>query len=158
MFTSRHRWIVFVPVLTLLFFISCDSKRFFEENKIIGNGVWNKEERIRFEVPVTDTASSYDFYINVRNDGTYPFSNLFFFIRTIAPDGRISRDTIECRLADDYGKWLGTGMGSLKFNRFLFQKNVPLRQKGTYVFEFEQAMREKELKGIRDMGLRIEKH
>ena len=158
MFSPRHRFVVLSFLFTVLFFPSCDSKRFYEENKIIEKGVWNTEDKILFQVPVTDTLSTYDFYINVRNDGNYPFSNLFFFIRTITPAGRVALDTVECRLADDYGKWLGTGMGSVKFNRFLFQKNVPLHYKGNYIFEFEQAMRNPELKGIRDVGLRIEKH
>jgi len=147
---------VLLPIFAIIF-ISCDSKRFFEENQRIEKGIWDNHNKVRFVVAIKDTVSAYNFFLNVRNDADYPFSNLYFFIRTILPDGSISRDTVECRLADDYGKWLGSGMGSIKFNRFFFQQDVHLRQQGIYVFEFEQAMRIKELKGIRDVGLRIEK-
>lgn len=147
---------VLLPVFVIVF-ISCDSKRFFEENKRIEKRIWDNHNKIRFVVTIKDTVCAYDFFLNVRNDADYPFSNLYFFIRTIMPDGRIAKDTVECRLADDWGKWLGTGMGSVKFNRFFFQQGVRLRQQGSYVFEFEQAMRIRELKGIRDVGLRIEK-
>lgn len=147
---------VLLPVFLIAFF-SCDSKRFFEENQRIEKGIWDNHHKVRFVVAINDTVSAYDFFLNVRNDADYPFSNLYFFIRTILPDGKSARDTVECRLADDYGKWLGSGMGGVKFNRFFFQQGVHLRKQGNYVFEFEQAMRVKELKGIRDVGLRIEK-
>ena len=157
MISYRHFFLmVLLPVIAVIFF-SCDSKRFFEENQRIEKGTWDNNHKVRFVVAINDTVSAYDFFVNVRNDADYPFSNLYFFIRTILPDGRIAWDTVECRLADDYGKWLGTGMGSVKFNRFFFQQGVRLRQCGNYVFEFEQAMRVRELKGIRDVGLRIEK-
>jgi gliding motility-associated lipoprotein GldH len=156
---NRLRQNVFLLfVLFLLFLLSsCDSKRYFEENKTLENGVWKADNKLQFMVPVSDTLGRYDFFLNVRNDGNYPFSNLYFFIRTTTPKGTIARDTVECRLADDYGKWLGTGMGSVKFNRFFFRENMPLRELGNYIFEFEHAMRTPELKGIRDIGLRIEK-
>jgi gliding motility-associated lipoprotein GldH len=73
------------------------------------------------------------------------------------PDGHIARDTIELTLADYDGRWLGSGMGSVKFSRFLLQKDVRFKQKGNYLFTLEQAMRVNELNGIRDIGLRIEK-
>jgi gliding motility-associated lipoprotein GldH len=73
------------------------------------------------------------------------------------PDGQMSRDTAELTLADYDGRWLGSGMGSVKFSHFLFQKDVRFKQAGTYRFVFEQAMRVNELNGINDIGLRIEK-
>jgi gliding motility-associated lipoprotein GldH len=153
----RQRGILVLLAFYALLVSSCDSKRYFEENKTLEKGLWKREDRVRFTVPVTDTVARYDFFLNVRNDGEYPFSNLYFFIQTLFPDGKTARDTVEVRLADDYGKWLGTGMSSMKYNRFLFQEKVRLPLRGNYTFTFEQAMRVPELKGIRDIGLRIEK-
>jgi len=147
----------FFFLVFLLILFSCDSKRFYEENKTLPEGVWKRNGKVAFEVPVTDTAAAYDLFLNVRNSGDYPYSNLYFFIHTRFPDGRIAHDTVECQLAGYDGKWLGSGIGSVKFNRFLFQKGVFFRIPGKYIFELEQAMRETELKGIRDVGIRIEK-
>jgi gliding motility-associated lipoprotein GldH len=157
MFSSRTT-VQAIFILSFLFlFSSCDQKRFFEENKTIQNGLWNHNQKLKFEVNITDTIAPYDLYLNVRNSGDYPYSNLYFFIQTRFPDGRTARDTMECRLADDYGKWMGSGIGSVKFNRFLFQKGIHFRNPGKYIFEVDQAMREDNLKGIRDIGIRIEK-
>ena len=154
----RNRNLFFLSLTLLAFFlVSCDSKRFYEENKSIENGVWlNTNSRV-FTVNIADTLARYDLYLNVRNDGVYPYSNLYLFIHTTLPGGKTATDTVECQLADPDGKWRGSGLGSLKFNRFLFQRAMVFPRKGLYRFELEQAMRLKELKGIRDVGIRIEK-
>ena len=137
--------------------ISCDSKRFYEENKSIEGGVWVNTNFPSFKVNITDTLARYNLYLNVRNDGTYPYSNLYLFIHTLLPGDKTASDTVECQLADPDGKWRGAGFGSLKFNRFLFQRMMAFPRKGIYRFEIQHAMRVKELKGIRDVGIRIEK-
>ncbi len=147
-----------LTILSLFLLVSsCDSKRFYEENKTIRDGVWKMDQKLQFEVTIRDTLSAYNLFVNVRNSGDYPFSNIYFFVMTRYPDGRILHDTLECQLAGYDGKWLGSGIGSVKFNRFLFLKGKQFRIPGKYVFEVEQAMRDTVLKGIRDIGLRIEK-
>jgi len=143
--------------IVVILLASCDSKRFFEENKSIENGVWSNTNSRIFNVNISDTLAHYDLYLNVRNDGVYHYSNLYLFIHTLLPGGKTAIDTVECQLADADGKWRGSGLGSLKFNRFLFQRGMVFPRKGLYRFELEQAMRVKELKGIRDVGIRIEK-
>jgi gliding motility-associated lipoprotein GldH len=150
-----HFSLLLIFLLPVVF--SCDSKRFYEENKRIEKGVWNIKDKAVFNVTITDTGTPYNFYFNLRNGGDYPFSNIYLFLRTVFPDGRIARDTIECQLADYEGKWLGSGISDVKFNRFLFQKGVRFPEKGQYIFEIEQAMRVDDLKGITDIGIRLEK-
>jgi gliding motility-associated lipoprotein GldH len=150
-----HFSLLLIFLLPVVF--ACDSKRFYEENKRIEKGVWNIKDKAVFNVTITDTGTQYNFYFNLRNGGDYPFSNIYLFLKTVFPDGRIARDTIECQLADYEGKWLGTGISDVKFNRFLFQKGVRFPEKGQYIFEIEQAMRVDDLKGITDIGIRLEK-
>jgi len=157
MATRNIKYIVGFLVLPL-FLLSCDPNRLYEENRAVDNCIWKSSERLSFEVAIPDTVLRYNVYLNVRNAMEYPYSNLYLFLQTVFPDGRIARDTIECTLADYDGRWLGSGVGSVKFNRFLLQNGVTFRQKGIYRFELEQAMRVNELKGIQDIGLRIEKN
>ncbi|MCX6242716.1 MAG: gliding motility lipoprotein GldH [Bacteroidetes bacterium] len=147
--------LLFVPAL-ILALLACNMNRFYRETQCIPDGIWNSKEKVAFSVNISDTAKRYSLYINLRNDVNYPFANIYMFLDTRFPDGRIARDTVECQLADYDGRWLGKGSGSIKSNRFLFQKAVRFRQKGNYAFTFEQAMRTSELKGIRDVGLEIE--
>jgi gliding motility-associated lipoprotein GldH len=93
--------------------------------------------------------------MNVRNNEEYPYSNIYFFINTILPDGKSARDTIECILANVRGKWLGKGMGSLKESNHLIRNNLHFPNSGTYRMEIEQAMRIDELTGIKDIGIEL---
>jgi gliding motility-associated lipoprotein GldH len=147
----------YLLIFLLLVIQSCDSKRIYEENKRIEKSIWNSKDKAIFNVTITDILTRYNFYFNLRNGGDYPYSNICLFLKTVFPDGRIARDTIECQLADYDGKWLGSGISDVKFNRFLFQKGVRFPQKGQYIFEVEQAMRVNDLKGITDIGIRLEK-
>ena len=139
----------------ILILLACNQNRFYSETHRIPDGNWITKEKVAFSVNIPDTSKRFSLYINIRNDVNYPFANIFMFLDTRFPDGRIARDTVECQLADYDGRWLGTGSGSIRYSRFLFQKAVRFRQKGDYTFTFEQAMRTNELNGIRDVGLEI---
>lgn len=136
---------------------SCDSKRVYEQNVDIPENIWDKDKPVYFDVPITDTVSLHNVYINIRNASGYGYSNIYLFLDTKYPNNTISRDTIECILADPSGKWLGDGSGDIWDNQILFKKNVRFRQIGTYKFRYEQAMRMPKLPMIMDVGLRIEK-
>lgn len=154
----RPAGILMLLILLAITVISCHSDRFFEQNHEITNGSWAAHNNLSFVVVITDTSALYDFSVNIRNDVTYPYSNLFLFLKTTFPNRESARDTIECLLAANDGRWLGSGMGSVRFNRFLFQQGVRFREPGTYRFDFVQAMRVDPLRGIRDVGIRIDKH
>ena len=144
-------------LIALVFFASCDRSRVFEDNADIKDHMWDTSQVVAFDVPITDTASPHNFYVNVRNADAYPYQNLFLFIRTKFPDGRTSNDTLEIMLADEKGRWLGDGLGDIWDNQILFKKNVRFPLSGTYRFEYRQAMRDNPLPLIMDVGIRIEK-
>jgi gliding motility-associated lipoprotein GldH len=148
-----------IPVLFLLatFVLACDSQRIFEEHVALKNATWKSMDKVQFDVAIPDLLTRYNVYLNVRNGVEYPYANLYLFMNTVFPDGKIARDTIELTLADYDGRWLGSGMGNVKFSRFMFKKGVQFEKTGKYRFELEQAMRVNDLKGIHDIGLRIEK-
>ncbi|MCX6279572.1 MAG: gliding motility lipoprotein GldH [Bacteroidetes bacterium] len=150
---------IFLSFLILISgaFFSCDRSRLFEDNILIEQGSWNVKKPAVFDVEISELNRRYNIYLNVRNSPDYQYSNLFLFLTTSMPDGKKSRDTLELTLADYDGRWLGSGMGSVKFSRFLLKKGLQFTQKGKYRFELEQAMRVNELPGIRDIGMRIEK-
>lgn len=151
------RNLVLVTVGILVFSLtSCDRVRVFEDSKKVGSQ-WVKDSLVRFEVQVDDSLSSNNIFLTVRNASDYPYSNLYLFVTTVAPSGAYVRDTLECVLADDTGKWLGKGFAKYWDHRFALRKKVKFPEKGVYSFSIEQGMRLEELPGIHDVGLRIER-
>lgn len=148
---------VLAIIVCLLVFASCDSNRIYEQNETISESGWNMSDIKKFEVEIKDPATPVNFYINVRQADGYPYSNLFLFIKTNFPGGKASVDTLECMLADEKGKWLGSGIGDIYDNQIPFKRNVRFPQAGKYVFEIQQGMRTDGVPLIMDVGLRIEK-
>lgn len=148
-------WIV--AAVIAFTFVSCDRDLVYEKNKPMEEGVWNLTDIVKFNVDIADIKQPYNFYLNLRIKDTYRYANLFLYMKTLYPDGKISVDTVECYLADVDGRWLGSRSGSLIDSRMIFRKNVVFPQAGRYSFEFEQAMRDTLLDGVEDFGIRIEK-
>ena len=141
----------------LLLMTACSNDAFYEEFRKIDGEVWHMNEVKEFPVHINDTAATYRLIFTIRNTTDYEYSNLYIFFTSIAPGQIATRDTIECLLADPYGRWLGKGFGKIRENRFLIRDNLFFTDTGQYLFTLEQAMRSESLKGIADVGLRLEK-
>ena len=148
---------IFIISLLGVILISCSENTVINQSKSITES-WNQGEKIQFEFEITDTLSSYNFFLNIRNSTKYRFSNIYFFIDTKMPDGNQHRDTIECILADREGKWIGKGMGDIKENSILIRNQLLFPMTGNYSIDFEQAMRIEALKGIKDIGIKLVKN
>lgn len=147
---------LYTGLIGLLILLSaCSDDAIFEENRPLEEGLWNKEDAVQFLFDIQDTVSRFDLFINMRNGGAYPYMNAFLFVKMEFPNGRSSIDTVECFLADQRGQWLGSGLGDMYDNRFLFKKGRTFPIPGTYRVEIRQAMRVEDLPEIYDVGLRI---
>jgi len=148
---------VFLLTTLVLLITSCDPNQVFEKNVEIKDLFWDKDSIIKFQIDIQDTIKAHNIYVNVRNSSKYKMQNLFLFIKTSSPNGSILRDTFECYLADERGKWTGSGWGDIYDNQFIYKKNIRFPISGVYTFEYTQAMRIDKLEDITDIGLRIEK-
>ncbi|MEX1188377.1 MAG: gliding motility lipoprotein GldH [Bacteroidia bacterium] len=144
-------------IISLGVLSSCDDELVYEENRSFTDKQWLESDKQSFEVNITDTLQACDFYFNLRHGEDYPYSNLYVFMKTEFPNGEAAKDTMEFILQNNQGKWNGSGLGDLRDNQILFKKNLRFPLKGKFVFTLEQAMREKSLSQITEVGLRIEK-
>lgn len=135
----------------------CDTNRVYDENFKLPKEGWRINKTIKFTPEIKDTSSAHHVFINVRNDGDYEWSNLYLFIKTTAPNGASVKDTVNLILADEKGKWLGNGFGSIWDHQVYFKKNILFPANGNYVFEIQHGMRTANLENILDIGIRIEK-
>ena len=91
---------------------ACSNTVFMECKELPTEG-WHKDSLCVFEVPITETDATYQMQLIIRNDGGYPNQNLWLFVDQIKPDKSCTRDTVQFFLADNFGRWTGSGVGSI---------------------------------------------
>lgn len=146
--------LLFSFVITIIL-VGCGKNAFYEQYADIPEGSWNKDSLVHFKVEVEDTTSFYNFYLHLRNNNDYPYSNFYSFLTLTFPNKKSSKDTLNLPLADLTGKWLGTGIGEIKTTTFLFKERLRFPLKGSYIFTLRQGMRNENLMGITDVGLQV---
>lgn len=146
-----------LAVFMMLFTLACNSPDIYDKYMTVDKNRWYKEDVVAFEPKIPDTTNQYNLILNLRHNTDYKYRNIYFFTATHFPDGSVSKDTIELMLAKKNGEWRGKGFGAIKTYRQMLLKGIRFDQKGDYIFEFRQAMRQDTLKGIEDIGLQIQK-
>lgn len=143
--------------------VSCDSNRVYDEYKSVPN-LWNKDSIISFKINPPDSLNQYNLFVNLRNTNEYKYNNLFLIVEMVFPHGKTIKDTLEYKMADPTGKFLGNGLMDVKENKLWYKEHIIFNEAGDYLVNIQHAMREHgkvngivDLEGITDVGFRIEK-
>jgi gliding motility-associated lipoprotein GldH len=136
---------------------SCDSTGVFDRYTEIPGSAWHKDSIVVFHIPIDDTLQNHNLLIQIRNETSYRFSNLWLFIEITQPGGETKKDSVEVVLADPSGRWLGKGYGGIKNRQAIYRRNVYFPKAGEFTVAIQHGMREEILEGIHDVGFRVEK-
>lgn len=146
-----------ILIYIMLLLISCNSNVIYTDSKVIENNTWNLDNIADFSIPVSDTINKTNVLFTIRTASDYPFRNIYLFVTASSPDGRSITDTVEYNLADEKGKWSGKGFGDIHELNLPFRSNIFFPVKGIYHFKIQHGMRVGDLKGVYDIGIRIER-
>jgi gliding motility-associated lipoprotein GldH len=146
----------FLFAAVLLCASGCGPEALYADSLGVNAEGWKSAEAAEFRWEVSDTVRVHDLYIDVRNDATYPFSNLYLFVDFTFPNGKTNRDTLAVELADAQGNWLGSGSGHVHDHRIVWHDDARFPLQGQYAVRIVHAMRRDPLPGITDVGLRVE--
>lgn len=136
----------------------CGTDSIYAGSKAISSSDgWSAADTATFQWEVKDTLQRHDFFIDLRHDQNYPFSNLYVYVDVAFPNGRQLRDTIQCTLADERGNWLGSGFGNIVDHRIGFRQSTAFPLTGAYRLHLTHGMRKDPLPGILDVGFRLER-
>ena len=141
-------------LLTLILLATgCRINDTYNAHTNISNDGWTMRDTQTFTFDI-DCQSNYDVNIFLRHDNQYKYRNIWLFVDHISPDSTITTDTINIALADQYGRWLGSGWGSTNQIQQALPYTQPL-DSGTHHIKVTQAMRDPLLKGIKNIGINI---
>ncbi len=157
MINQANKFIILLVVGIALFSVSCNRDVVYNKYITFKDNEWYAKDKAVFDVEVTDNQSLNNISLMIRHADSYPFSNIFLFVTTKYPDGKVLTDTMEVVLANGKGEWHGSGAGDIFDLTVPIKKNVKFPQTGKYQFIFEQGMRQDPLQMIMDFGFEIKK-
>ncbi|MFZ4930577.1 gliding motility lipoprotein GldH [Chryseobacterium sp. Mn2064] len=144
-------------LFSLILFFSCNSSSGGEVTMNSVDNKWNKKSEQKFNLEIADPQNPKNIIFVVRNNNNYPYSNIRFIVNfTNLQNKKKETDTLNYILAKPNGEWLGTGFGDTKETLFQYKLNYIFPQKGKYEISLLQAMRNDNLPGIEDIGVKIE--
>lgn len=151
-------------IIVLILISSCNNSSFLSEYKPINKNKWHKDSIVIVDFNIKDTLSNNAVYINLRNNKDYNFNNIFLIVSVDYPNKTKVIDTLEYKMTNERGVFLGTGFTDIKENKLEFKDSTIFPTKGIYKFSIQQAMRingnedgVEYLEGITDVGIKIEK-
>ena len=148
-------------LITSFFIFSCESNIEYIQYNSIQNQ-WDKDSIQNFVFELADT-KKYNTYINLRINKDYPFSNIFLITTLMDSLSVLSKDTLNFKIADKSGKFLGKKRVNIIENSLIHKEKIELEKNKKYSVSVEHAMRVinkvsglKSLDGVVDVGYKIE--
>lgn len=137
---------------------ACNENTVYHSYQSLPDEGWEKSDTLSFQIPITDSIpATLRIFAEVRNRTEYPYHDLHLFISQNLPDSTVWRtDTITVNLADSTGRWMGTGWGSI-YQSETFMKSVRPLHPGNYTIKVMHGMKDENLKGLNDIGIRVER-
>ena len=143
--------------------VSCESNPLYIKYNSL-NGGWLKDSVQHFSFPNGDKSILTNSYLMLRVNQKYRYNNIFVIIAVTNSNGIISRDTIEYKVTDNFGKFIGSKMINIYELSLLHKKGIQLMPKENYFINVEHAMRNTDetvgverLEGVLDVGYKLEK-
>lgn len=152
-----------LSVFILIFFLltSCSDSDLVNPYEF-SNG-WKNGEVVQFDFKGTEIKKNQNLFLILRHNKNYSFSNIFLITEMKFENDSIKRDTLEYRLSEKNGKWLGKTRLSIVEHTLPFKKNLEILKDSTYSITITNSMRLinqvspiQNLENILDLGLLIE--
>ena len=129
---------------------------YYSESKYVDESGWRSTDTIELSFTINEPLDRFNGSIDLRHNGDYPYSNLYLFIDITYPNNKHRIDTLECVLADNRGRWYGSGLGDMVSHRIEYLDEIQFPLEGDYQMRITHGMRMDPLEEITDLGLRLE--
>ncbi len=137
---------------------SCrDQNCVFHQYRHVHEEGWLAQDTLHFEIPVTDTLSTYALELDLRNTTSYRYKDLYMMVEMEYGDSvfqPLTADIIRYPLTDETGKWKGSGWGTVLQNSLLL-RTFFFAHPGQLRCKIYHKMNDCPLTGIKDVGLKL---
>lgn len=150
---------IFFVIAGLIVLISCNKgDLYFKYNKVEKEN-WYRDSVLTFTIDTlkSEQYGKYSISLELTTSMVYPYSEIYLEVNHNLNDIVFYSDTIRYKVANDFGKRLGSGNGSLRQISLPYKSDVWLNRPRTYEINIAHLMYADPLKGVDKVGLRIYK-
>ena len=151
----KSNWLFLCIISLFAIFVSCSQADPYSHYLTIPAGKWAKDASLSFQMDsmIVDLNKRYDISLELINNNQYPYQNLWLNVSHNLNDTIFVSDTIEVKLADEYGRWLGSGAAGLFQYEVPYKTAISLDTTYTYIIKINHAMQDAMVKGIEKVGV-----
>ncbi len=148
-----HLICLFIGIICL----SCEHRETYYHFYELKNAQWSKTDTLYFNIDSSQIVlnTPVDVQVELNNNSDYPYRNIWLFIQDDFANDKFVKYEKQYELADDMGKWFGSGFGSLYQLSLNYKERVLFTQKRNYQIKIVQGMRDEPLTGIEKVGVKI---
>jgi gliding motility-associated lipoprotein GldH len=143
--------------LIILSICGCDTTNIVDTYVEMPSHNWGYDHKIKAVIDVVDPAQPFNIYFKLRNTGNYRYSNIFVLLHISGGSMKKQTRRFQYKLAEADGQWTGSGSGNLFTTVAPMITGYRFPNKGKYLLEIEQNMRDNPLFEISDAGIKISK-
>ena len=150
---------IFFLLIGLIFFLSCSGDELYFRYEKVEKGDWYKDSVLTFPIDtlMAEQIGEYNISLEVTTSMLYAYSDIQLKIDHNLNDTIISSDTMRFKIVDDYGKWMGRGVGSLRQLSIPYKTSVLLDSTRNYEINIFHLINKDPLHGIEKVGIRVYK-
>lgn len=153
---KKTKLLLFIGIVLL--FTSCNSDTIMDINTTIPKDGWSYETIPAFEFEIQDTTLFYQAFVNLQIiEDAFKYKNIYILVHLRDPDGVEVQNRVNLVLADNNGKWHGSGSSSLKSFKLPIATALKFPKTGRYTIGFEQNTRDSVLHAVNYVGLTLQK-
>ncbi len=144
-------------MLWLTLFTSCTQQELYFKYNKIENSNWYRDSLLNFTIDTikVEQRGNYNLLLELTTTALYPYRDIHLRIHHNLTDTIFDSDTIQYNVADEYGRWLGTGVGSLRQLSLPYKSDVFIDTLRSYQIRITHILNDDPLKGVEKVGLRI---
>lgn len=153
-----RRFIGFFVVFALL--SACGEGEIYYRFYPINNARWERPTSVDFFLDslAATPDKRYDISLEIVNSNHYPYQNLWLYVQQNLTDTLFVTDTIQVKLTDAYGKWLGKGSAGLYQLSVPYKTRIPIDSTRAYLIRVRHGMKDNSVKGIEKVGVLVKGH
>ena len=137
----KNKFCIYILFL-LLGCMACNFSTTQEKYKTLGSETWERD-------------SNYKFEFNITQPGSYHVSTCIRHSTDYKQGVEVDKENSDIIIVDNNGRWVGQGLTGLKTVVQPIDRIFHFDSTGIYTMEIKHRMKDKQLKGIKNIGIKI---